>query len=112
MKFYLLLLLSSFFSFINAPKTNNFPNAAIKCVVVLHPSGCDYFICATENDYLVLEWYGGNDPDKGDVLTGKFSTYGFIDGYNLTQGRKLRVWVEDFWLSKDVAIEKFVEKCD
>ncbi len=112
MKISLLVFLMSFLGLPNNEVPKSKLESAVKCVVVFHPSGCDYFICATANDYLLLEWYGGNDPDKGDILIGNFNSYGFVDGYNLTQEKSLRVWVEDFWLSKDNAIEKFVEKCD
>jgi|JI6StandDraft_1071083.scaffolds.fasta_scaffold1179755_1 hypothetical protein len=112
MKFLFLIFSASFLGFTVNPNPTTELNGAIKCVVVLHPSGCDYFICATADDYLVLEWYGGNDPDKGDLLVGNFNSYGFVDGYNLTQEKSLKVWVEDYWLSKESAIEKFKDKCE
>jgi hypothetical protein len=31
--------------------------------------------------YDVLEWFGGHDPDKGNVLIGGFESYGFHDIY-------------------------------
>jgi len=33
-------------------------------------SGCDYFLVQTRSGYDLLEWYGGHDPDKDDVLVG------------------------------------------
>jgi hypothetical protein len=38
--------------------------------------GCGYFAISTPNDYAVLEWYGGYDPDKDDFPVGKFDSYG------------------------------------
>lgn len=75
-------------------------------------SGCDYFIVATPAGYDVLEWYGGHDPDKGDILVGKFETYGMKDIYDQTVDENLKVWVEDYALSKEDALEQLVEHCE
>ena len=91
------------------PKITN----SLKCIVVYHPQGCDYFICRdNDDDFYLLEWFGGNDPDKGDILFGKFQEYGFQEGYNITQKREFRVWVEEYSVSKDDAIEKYREQCN
>lgn len=58
-----------------------------------------------------LEWYGGSIPRKGDIIVGDFKSYGFRDIYNLTTHSELRVWVEDYWLSGDEAMEKYFEEC-
>jgi hypothetical protein len=88
------------------------PAFAAKRVVVLYKSGCDYYIAETNKAYAILEWYGGNDPSEGNVLVGDFETYGMKDIYNLTADAETNVWVEDFWLSKSGAIEKYYEKCN
>jgi hypothetical protein len=67
---------------------------------------------ATEASYDVLEWYGGHDPDKGDYLIGGFESYGFHDIYDETADNDLRVWTEDYDLSKGRALEKLAEKCE
>jgi hypothetical protein len=68
--------------------------------VVTHKVGaCDYFLVETAMGFDLLEWYGGNDPDEGDVLVGDFESYGFKNIYNTTAKSELRVWVEDFWLT-------------
>lgn len=74
--------------------------------------GCDYFVVATPAGYDLLEWYGGHDADKGDVLVGKFENYGMQDIYDETADENLRVWVEDYDLSKEDALEKLVEHCE
>ncbi len=83
-----------------------------KGLVVYKSSSCDYFVVKTNMGYDLLEWYGGNDPDKGDVIVGDFETYGFSDIYDLTADSELRVWVEDYWLSKFDALEQYFEECD
>ncbi len=84
---------------------------AAKGEVVLKKSGCDYFLVLTNKGYALLEWYGGNDPSRGDILAGDYESFGMKDIYNLTDDHELRVWVEDFWLSKSRAIEKYYDKC-
>ncbi len=84
---------------------------AEKGEVVLKKRGCDYFVVLTNSGYALLEWYGGNDPDRGDVLVGDYDSYGMKDIYNLTDEVELRVWVEDYLLSKPSAIEKYYDKC-
>ena len=75
-------------------------------------SGCDYFLVETVRGYVVLEWGDGNDPDKGDRLVGAFENYGMKTIYNETADAELRVWVEDYLLSKEDALEKLLEECE
>ena len=79
--------------------------------VVFKKSGCDYYIVETNMGFALLEWFGGNDPDVGDTIVGDFEKYGMKTLHNLTRDSETKVWVEDFWLSKNRAIEKYVEKC-
>ena len=79
--------------------------------VVYKKSGCDYFIVETPTGFCLLEWFGGSDPDIGDVLVGEFESYGMKTIHNATKGQAFKVWVEDFQLSKTRAIEKYSEKC-
>lgn len=83
-----------------------------KGVVTHKPSNCDYCIVETKKGYAILEWYGGNDPDKGDVIVGDFESYGMKNIYNATSEAELRVWVEDFWLDKEDALEKLFDECN
>lgn len=82
-----------------------------KGVVVYIKSGCDYFIVRTASGYALLEWYEGSIPRKGDIIVGDLESYGFKDIYNLTADSDLTVWVEDYWLTRDEAMEKYFEEC-
>jgi len=82
-----------------------------KGVVYRRISGCDYFIVATKSDYDVLEWFHGHDPDKDDVLVGSFKSYGFHDIYDETADADLRVWTEDYDLTKENALDKLTDQC-
>jgi hypothetical protein len=86
---------------------------AAKGTVALVVKGCDYYVVDAPLGYAVLEWYGGNVPQKGDVLAGDFESYGMKDLYNLSKnGAETRVWVENYWLSKSRAIDIINDKCD
>ncbi len=85
---------------------------AAKGEVVYKKSWCDYFIVETNMGYALLEWYEGNDPEEGDIIVGNFESYGFKDIYNLTADSELKVWVEDYWLSKEDALEQYFEHCN
>ena len=82
-----------------------------KGVVVFYQSGCDYFIVETTMGFSLVEWYGGYDPSKGDVLFGDFASYGFTDIYDITADSKIHVWREDYWLSKDDVVQQYFEQC-
>ena len=88
------------------------PAFAAKGAVVYRVGGCDYFVVSTAAGYDVLEWYGGFDPEKGDVLVGSFEEYGFHDIYDMTSEEELRVWVEEYGLSKADALEKMADQCE
>jgi hypothetical protein len=83
---------------------------AVKGEILYYKSGCDYFIVETDSgDYAVLEWFGGHDPDEGDTITGNFNSYGFKDIYDMTVDEEIRVYVEDYLLTKDRAFEIYYE---
>ena len=85
--------------------------AAARGVVTHRVAGCDYFVVKTASSYSLLEWYGGNDPSKGDIIVGAFESYGMKDIFNVTSDGALRVWVEDFLLSRTEALEQLLDKC-
>jgi hypothetical protein len=85
---------------------------ADKAVVVLYLSRCkSHFIADGPRGYYLIEWYGGYDPSKGDIIVGDIGSYGFKDVYYPQQDREGRVYVDDYLLSKDNAIEKYRNKC-
>lgn len=81
--------------------------------VVVYDKGCrSRFIVSTPRGYAILEWFGGNMPGVGDTVVGDFEMYGMKDIYNLRAESETKVWVEDFWLSRDRAVTKMAELCD
>jgi hypothetical protein len=88
------------------------PEKPIRGVVTHRISGRDYFVVATKSGYDLLEWYGGHDPDKDDIVIGGFEAYGFHDIHDETTDDTTRVWTEEYWLSKQDVLEKLADKCD
>ena len=85
---------------------------AAKGIVAVRLDGCDTFLVYVQatDDYTVMEWMGGYDPDKGDVLYGTMNSYG---SHNMYYGdRKTSVYVEDYGLDRGDALEKLYEQCD
>jgi hypothetical protein len=85
--------------------------AASRGVVVKRISGCDYFMVSATKGYAVLEWYGGHDPDTDDILIGKIEEYGMHDIVDDTADESVTIWVEDYLLSREKALELLVDKC-
>lgn len=85
--------------------------AASQGVVTKRISGCDYFMVNATGGYAVLEWYGGHDPDSGDVIIGKFETYGMHEIVDDTADETLTVWTEEYAVSRTRALEILVDKC-
>ncbi len=92
-----------------------FPSIAFadNAVVVLYKSGCrSYFIADGVNGYYLLEWYGGYDPNKGDVIIGNLNFFGLQDVYYPKQNQVGRVYVDDYGLTEGRVLEKYSNKCN
>jgi hypothetical protein len=90
------------------------PIFAARGQVVYKRSSCDYFIVYTPktNSYALLEWYGGHEPGKDDIIVGDYESYGFKDVFCLTDDEEMRVYVEDYLLSRSSVIEEYFERCE
>jgi len=86
------------------------PALADQGVILAVPSGCDYFAAESPKGLVVLEWYGGHQPSADEKIVGDFDQYGFHDIYVLPAGSQMRVWVEDYLLSRDRAAAILAEK--
>ena len=80
--------------------------------VVVYKTSCDYFILENSGGYIVAEWMGGNDPEVGDRVSGDFKSFGTKDFYNQSQSSDSRLWIDDYWLSKETAMEKINDHCN
>lgn len=79
--------------------------------VVYRKSGCDYFILENSQGYIVGEWMGGHDPDEGEVLYGSFNSFG-TKTFSNSSNSESSLWIEDYWLSKEDALEKINDECN
>lgn len=84
----------------------------VKATVVRRIDGCDYFMTQMRTGYGILEWFGGHDPDKDDVLYGDMRAYGMRNVHDENADATIRVWVEDYDLTKSDAMEKLLDECE
>lgn len=80
---------------------------AIKGEILLEKG--DYYVVDTGINCSVVEWYGGSLLSEGDELVGDLESYGFKDIFNLTRKNESRVYIEDYLLDEDEAIERVYE---
>lgn len=83
-----------------------------QATVVFRKRGCDFMILENSSGYIVVEWMGGNDPDQGDIIGGNLNSYGTKEFYNLSTNSETKLWIDDYMLSKDRALEKINDKCN
>ena len=88
------------------------PAFAAKGVVTNRIPGCDYYLVSTRSGYVLLKWFGGYDPHKGDTLVGAFEQFGVLKLYDETKHESTTARVEDYRLSKDKALELLAEMCE
>ena len=56
------------------------------------------------DNYTIIDGYTGY-ADEGDLLHGEVEAYGYHNFYNLTKEMELNCYVDEFWYSRDEAIE-------
>ena len=78
--------------------------------VVIYTDG-DLIVIATKSGYTVGEYYGGHYAlREGDVVVGELHSYGTKDIYCPATDRQARVWIDNFWLSEERAVEWVAKK--
>lgn len=78
------------------------------CVVY---ADSDYVVIYTEMGYSVGELYGGFYLlGEEDMVVGDLNTYGFTDVYCPDKDRSAQVYIDDWMLDKDDALEWLFEK--
>lgn len=76
--------------------------------VVVYEGRYDYFIVYTENGYCIVEAYGCC-LSEDDIIIGELNSFGFKDVYIKNRERTIRVYVEDYWMSEQKAIDWMVD---
>ena len=78
-------------------------DACVEGVVVYEGTG-DYYIVETRRGYTILERYSGR-LDEGDKVRGELNKYNFKYLINKNKKSEVRVYIEDYMLSDDNALE-------
>ena len=89
----------------------NFPSGRGFATVIYKSPSCDYFILENQSGYIVAEWMSGNDPNVGDKVTGDFNSFGLRDFYNQTMDSDCSLWIDDYMLDKDDAMDNLKDNC-
>jgi hypothetical protein len=81
--------------------------------IILYKSSCqDYFLAEGTSGYYLLEWYGGYIPSVGDSIEGNISNYGMHEVLYPLINQEGKVYVDEYMLSKESALEKYLGKCN
>lgn len=75
------------------------------CMVLVTELKSDYWVGYEDYGYVIFELYGYAFMDKDDVICGNIRSYGFKDAYNATKEKNIRIYVEDYGLSKQSCID-------
>jgi hypothetical protein len=73
-------------------------------------SRSDWFLVETSRGYALLEWFGGTSPSENQQFYGNVHKFGFVELSSKIGSRRMKVWVDDYALSKQSALEKLAEK--
>ncbi len=72
--------------------------------VVVYEGEGDFYIVEARRGYTVLERYNGR-LDEGDKVRGELNRYNFKYLYNRNNDSEVKVYIEDYMLSEDSALE-------
>ena len=71
------------------------------CMVVVQELKSDYWVGYIDKwGYVIFEICGYTYMDKGDIICGNVRSYSFKDVYNKTRDKSMRIYIEDYDLSK------------
>lgn len=87
-------------------------SSQITSIVVYSQRGCTYYVLESSNGYTIAEWREGRILDMGDKVEGNVNSNGTRDFFELYRRSKTKLWIEDFMLSKEVALDKVYKKCN
>lgn len=96
--FFTIFLTTSFIS----PKSHNFDD--IQGEVIWEGKNCDFYIIETRQYYVLVELYKGR-LDEGDKVSGELHKYGFKYLQNLKKDSEIKVYIENYWVSKQTCFD-------
>ena len=99
-----ILLLTLLFSFTLTSFANYEENSDCVDCVVVYEGRNDYYIIETREGFTILECYGVAYLDVDDVVRGPLNRYNFQYIINKRTKKETRVYIEDYMMSKEAAI--------
>lgn len=101
----IILLLTLFFSFALSTFAYDDYEETNDCVngIVVYEGKDDYYIVETQRGYTILEWYKGR-LYEGDKVRGELNRYKFHYILNKSRDCEVRVYIEDWGLSEQNAL--------
>lgn len=81
--------------------------------VIWEGKNCDFYIVETRRYFVLVELYRGR-LDDGDKVEGELHRYGFKYLKNLKKDSEIKVYIENYWRSKETCFEwlKDNKKCE
>lgn len=73
--------------------------------IVAYEAKYSWFVIYTERYGHIIVQHYGYDLDEGDMVYGRFSTYGYVDIYNETKDEIVSIYIDNWGLSRDRAVE-------
>ena len=80
--------------------------------IIKKPSSCDYFIAYNELGYVVAEYNSGHEFEEGEIILGNINKYGEVKIYDSELEESADIYIEDYKMKKEQALELIIEKCD
>lgn len=71
---------------------------------VVYQGSQDYYVIETAKGFTICELYYGS-LSVGDLLYGELNSYNFKYIFNKSSNSDVKVWIDDYMLSKDSAIK-------
>ena len=83
-------------------------------IVIFENSGCDYIILETSDYWYVVaqKYSGAYGLTTGDTVIGKLASFGFKDVYGPSSSQEMRLYVDNYYATRDNAMERYAEKCE
>lgn len=77
--------------------------------VVVYEGANSYYIIETHMGYTIAEWFGGAIPMEGQTIYGQLNNFCMNYFIILNTDSETQLWIEDYWRSKDGALEWLAE---
>ena len=78
----------------------------VRGVVAYYNYSSDKIIIETSMGFTCGEIYGyAGTLSEGDTVVGELESYGFHDIYDISHDRSIRIYIDEYWLNAERALE-------